>query len=75
MQTLRRLLAWVITLVVVFYLLWIVVANSTPLSLNLLFVRTPELNAGLVVLMTLLIGIVTGLLLSDLNRRIRQWLR
>lgn len=75
MAILRRLLAWVVTLVVVFFLLWIVVANDAPLSLNLLFLRTPELNAGLVVLMALLIGIVTGLLLSDLNRRFHRWLR
>lgn len=75
MQMLRRFLAWAVTLVVVFFLLWIVVANDAPLSLNLLFLRTPEINAGLVVLMALLIGIATGLLLSDLNRRIRRWLR
>lgn len=75
MQAVRRILAWALTLALVFLALWVVVANDDPLSLNLLFVRTPAVNAGLVVIMTLVIGIASGLLLSDLSRRYRQWLR
>lgn len=41
--------------------LWLVIVNDTPTSLNLLFVQTPELNVGFLVLCGFALGALVGL--------------
>lgn len=48
--------------------LWLVVVNDTPVSLNLLWVRTPPLGSGFVVLLSTLSGFAAGWLYARLSR-------
>lgn len=48
--------------------LWLVVVNDSPVSLNLLWVRTPPLGSGCVVLLSLAIGFAAGWLSARLAR-------
>lgn len=55
----------IILLVVLFvYSLALVLLNATPVSVDLWFTHVPEMRVGLLVLITLALGIVVGLLLG-----------
>ena len=55
----------VVLLLVIFgYSLALVLQNSTELSVDLLFTQVPAMRLGLLLLITLALGIVTGLLLG-----------
>ena len=55
----------VVLLIVLFgYSLALVLQNGTELSVNLLFTEVPAMRLGLLLLITLALGIVVGLLLG-----------
>ena len=55
----------VILLIVIFgYALALVLQNSTELSVDLLFTQVPAMRLGLLLLLTLALGIIVGLLLG-----------
>lgn len=55
----------IILLIAIFiYSLALVLLNATPVSVNLWFTIVPEMRVGLLVLITLALGVVLGLLLG-----------
>lgn len=81
MHFLKKLFLVLFALFLLFAGLWLVVANPSPVSLDLLFLRTAGANLGLVVLAAFGLGAAVGLLVG-LNLlellRLRQrlfWLR
>ena len=66
----------IVLLVVLFgYALALVLQNSTELQVDLLFTQVPQMRAGLLLLITLILGIVIGLLLGIVIFRVfqRNW--
>lgn len=70
--SLRKAFAWLVSGLLSFYVLWLVIANNAVISLNLLFTQTPELNAGLVVCIAFLAGLVVGTTLATAWCRLRR---
>lgn len=70
--SLRKALAWLVSGLLCFYILWLVIANSAVISLNLLFAQTPEVNAGLVVCLAFLAGLVVGTAFATAWCRLRR---
>lgn len=67
---------FVFLLIVVFgYALALVLQNSAELQVDLLFTQVPQMRAGLLLLLTLVLGTVVGLLLGLIVFRVfqRSW--
>lgn len=64
MYLLRKLFYVALALTLIFGGLWLVVANSQNVSLDLLFLSTPPANLGLVVLFSFALGCGIGLLVG-----------
>lgn len=62
MKSLRKVLTWLVTALICFYVLWLVIVNGAPVSLNLLFTQTAPMNAGLIVCLSFLSGLLVGIL-------------
>ena len=64
---------FIVLLVVVFgYALALVLQNSTELPVDLLFTQVPQMRAGLLLLITLGLGVIMGLLLGLVVFRVFQ---
>lgn len=81
MSALKKLLVLVAAFLLIFLGLWLVVVNDQNISLNLLVFATPQINTGLVVLLSFAFGSLVGLLLGfnlfsllKLNTRL-YWLK
>lgn len=59
-----RLILIVLLIAIFIYSLALVLLNATPVSVNLWFTIVPEMRVGLLVLITLALGVVLGLLLG-----------
>lgn len=81
MTTLKKLLLLVLAFLLIFLGLWLVVVNDQNIALDLLVFAVPQVNTGLVVLLSFAVGSVVGLLvgfnlfsLFKLNTRL-YWLK
>ena len=54
------------------YSLGLVLVNSSEIGVNLLFTQAPAMNLGLLLILCLFLGVVTGMLLSLLLFRVFQ---
>ncbi|XID75889.1 lipopolysaccharide assembly protein LapA domain-containing protein [Alkanindiges sp. WGS2144] len=66
----------IVLLIVLFgYALALVLQNSTELQVDLLFTQVPQMRAGLLLLLTLVLGVVIGLLLGVIVFKVfqRNW--
>jgi len=69
MPILKRVAFTTVSALVAFIILWMIIVNDQAIALNLIFVQTPSINAGLVILLTLLFGLLVGFLLGLLRAR------
>lgn len=69
MPILKRVAFTTISALVAFLVLWMIIVNDQAIALNLIFVQTPSINAGLVILLTLLFGLLVGFLFGVLRAR------
>jgi len=69
MPLLKRIVFSTVSVLVAFMVLWMIIVNDQAIALNLIFVQTPSINAGLVILLTLLFGLLMGFLLGLLRAR------
>ncbi|MDI1303085.1 MAG: LapA family protein [bacterium] len=81
MTVLKKLLLLTAAFLLIFTGIWLVVVNDQSISLNLLVFAIPQINTGLVVLLSFAVGSFVGLLvgfnlfsLLKLNNRL-YWLR
>lgn len=81
MTVLKKLLLLTAAFLLIFTGIWLVVVNDQNISLNLLVFAIPQINTGLVVLLSFAVGSLVGLLvgfnlfsLLKLNNRL-YWLR
>ena len=81
MSLIKKIIFIAAAFVLIFAGLWLVVVNDQNVSLNLLFFATPQINTGLVVLLSFAAGSLVGLLvgfnlftLLKLNARL-YWLK
>lgn len=81
MNFLKKFLAIVLGLLLVFAGLWLVVTNDQVVSLNLMLLAIPQVNLGVALLLAFAVGSVVGLLvgfnlfsLFKLNTRL-YWLK
>lgn len=69
MPILKRVAFTTLSAIVAFMVLWMIIVNDQSIALNLIFVQTPAINAGLVILLTLIFGLLMGFLLGLLRAR------
>lgn len=69
MPILKRVVFMTVSALIAFMVLWMIIVNDQAIALNLIFVQTPSINAGLVILLTLLFGLLMGFLLGLLRAR------
>lgn len=69
MPILKRVVFMTVSALMAFMVLWMIIVNDQAIALNLIFVQTPSINAGLVILLTLLFGVLMGFLLGLLRAR------
>ncbi|MDO5652471.1 MAG: LapA family protein [Moraxella sp.] len=63
----------VILLVAIFgYSLVLVIMNNSTVALNLMFANVPAINLGLVLIMSMMLGVIIGLLLGLMMFRVFQ---
>lgn len=69
MPILKRIAFTTLSAVMAFMVLWMIIVNDQSIALNLIFVQTPAINAGLVILLALIFGLLMGFLLGLLRAR------
>ena len=72
MPVLRRVAFYSSTVLAAFVVLWMVIVNDQSIALNLIFVQTPSINAGIVILVTFLLGLFLGFCLGALRVRLNK---
>jgi len=73
MSILRKLLSWLLLAVFIFAGFWMVIVNDDTLNLNLLFMQVLNVNAGFVILVTFMLGLVIGLAVGSSWTRLSIW--
>lgn len=73
MNLLRKLVFWLLLLAFLFAGFWMVIVNNQPLTLNLLFTDVGPVNAGFVILVACVSGMLLGLLIGSSLTRLGQW--
>lgn len=81
MSFFKKLLFVLLAFLLLFAGLWLVVVNDQQIALNLLVFATPQVNVGIVVLLSFVVGALVGMLagfnlfsLLKLNTRL-YWLK
>lgn len=67
-----RVVSLILLFITFFYSLGLVLANSSEVEVNLLFVQVPAMNLGLLLIICLVLGVLTGLLLAVQAFRVIQ---
>lgn len=73
MNIIRRLLSWLLLGLFIFAGFWMVIVNDDTLNLNLLFAQVVNVNAGFVILVTFLLGLILGLVVGSSWTRLSLW--
>lgn len=69
MPVLKRIAFSTVSALLAFMVLWMIIVNDQTIALNLIFVQTTAINAGLVILLALLLGLLAGFFLGLLRAR------
>lgn len=69
MPVIKRIAFITLSALIAFMVLWMIIVNDQAITLNLIFVQTASINAGLVILLALLLGLLTGFVLGLLRAR------
>lgn len=70
MSIVKRFAFYSLATLTAFVVLWMVIVNDQAIALNLVFIQTPSINAGFVILLTLLLGLLMGFILGTLRARL-----
>lgn len=73
MTILRKLVFWLLLAAFLFAGFWMVIVNNAPLTLNLLFAEVGPVNAGFVILVVFVSGMLLGLVTGSSLTRLSLW--
>lgn len=73
MSMLRKLVFWLLLAAFLFAGFWMVIVNNAPLTLNLLFAEVGPVNAGFVILVVFVSGMLLGLITGSSLTRLSLW--